>query len=703
MSNTEHSSATPGPGWLDLLVTRRREVAIGLFVVAGLIALLVGWGFLDSGMHRVELKIMGVLLALLPLAAGVWQMSRAPGGDRVSETEHARLMVQFLGASLGLWLTAMSVVLAWSWWSDYFAGGLEQWREHVGRVGLCFGCLVGGLVIIFVSLQASRIDPHSDAIVRRVVFGYNAVLSALLVFIILALINVLSYVRAAPFSILGENSDWTSSSLYSMESSTQNLLKNLPQPVKVYVFRTGYGPMDQDVERLMDNCKVYAPSDRFEVEYLLPEANPRAFNRLYDRYKDKCPNIEPEGLLLVYGTDANERCSFITVQDLGTRGRRQGAFDSFEGEKALADRLGSMLENQKPPRLYFTQGNGELDLNTREVGGGRPTGIGILKERLERDGYTVMPFRFGPGQETLPADADMVIMVRPRTVSPEGVKALRDYLARPGDAKTRGKLVVCLDPIPDANGKMTRTGLEELLKEYQVDAGDAEVLTFRNPISNPAPFAVPVTADPDSRNSLARNLINSDGVPMIFAFGPSRLIQAQAPPGQGAPPGNFHAENFLYAMGKLGGLFWGVYEETDLRDEIALARFNKLNLPANREEHARVEKERLPVGVVVNGTSGAGGSGSDSDPRMAVIGSAFWLQNRYIHEGARLDNYALFTNTIKWMRGRPDIGAPPEPKARKPFTIDQPEVEARLIWTPGPLLLLGIIGLGGGIWMIRRR
>ena len=127
-----HSAA--GPHWLELLATRRRESAIGLFVAAGVVALLVVWQILDSHSAYLGVKLMGGFLAVLLLAAGIWQYARQAGGERQNEVEHTRLLVLSLGAALGLWLTVMSFVLGWTWWEDYFAGGLVKWREHTGAL-----------------------------------------------------------------------------------------------------------------------------------------------------------------------------------------------------------------------------------------------------------------------------------------------------------------------------------------------------------------------------------------------------------------------------------------------------------------------------------------------------------------------------------------------------------------------------------------
>ena len=69
------------------------------------------------------------------------------------------------------------------------------------------------------------------------------------------------------------------------------------------------------------------------------------------------------------------------------------------------------------------------------------------------------------------------------------------------------------------------------------------------------------------------------------------------------------------------------------------------------------------------------------------------------------DNFDLFTNCVSWLRERPeDLGQMVQPKARKEYVLDVPEQQqTRMLWLPGVLMLVGVIGLGGGVWLVRRR
>ena len=54
--------------------------------------------------------------------------------------------------------------------------------------------------------------------------------------------------------------------------------------------------------------------------------------------------------------------------------------------------------------------------------------------------------------------------------------------------------------------------------------------------------------------------------------------------------------------------------------------------------------------------------------------------------------------------GRPDVGELVKPKERPRYELSlKPENENRVLVLPGVLMLLVIIGLGGGVWVVRRR
>jgi hypothetical protein len=65
--------------------------------------------------------------------------------------------------------------------------------------------------------------------------------------------------------------------------------------------------------------------------------------------------------------------------------------------------------------------------------------------------------------------------------------------------------------------------------------------------------------------------------------------------------------------------------------------------------------------------------------------------------------YEIIANTLDWLREKPsNIGI--EPKTRNVFTIDRENTSlSRMILLPAALMLLGILGLGTGVWIVRRQ
>src|SRR5262249_34884840 len=159
---------------------------------------------------------------------------------------------------------------------------------------------------------------------------------------------------------------------------------------------------------------------------------------------------DPYGLLVVYGTEPNTSYDFIKYDDLisqefGPRGTTSSKF-TFKGENALMRSIVYLTENKTKAVVYFTQGNGEPDLNDSGAGGmaGGEGGLGQLRDRVGRSNYDVKELKFGPGFKAVPADADVVVVARPggngQPLPEVGVRALRDFVSGAG-GKKKGKLV----------------------------------------------------------------------------------------------------------------------------------------------------------------------------------------------------------------------------------------------------------------------
>jgi hypothetical protein len=693
------ASANTGPGqrWIELLVRRRRETAIGFFILAGLLAILPVWMIFALGTEYLVLIVLLSILAAVPALAGLWQISRAPG-EKPGDWDHARLLALVFGGALGLSIVAIGLGLIYTWWSQYLFGvGLARWRAEWWRLALILGCELGGFLLMFVSLQLAQVDVRTNPLMRRLLYGYNAVLSGLLLLLILGLVNVLAYVQAGPFRKLGETADWTSSNIYSLSDSSKNLLSGLEKPVKVYVFKSGWPAIDGDIETLLNNCKVY--TNKLEVEYLSADRNTQRMNELANKYRE----IERTGILLVYGTEPNEEHVFITLEDLGKLPMRlTGAddlhFDEFDGENALMGKLRFLIEGKTRPKIYFTQGDGEMDLSNGDLRDATGLGIGVLRNRLNQFNYEVRELKFGQGTAKVPDDAAVVVIARPEQFSPEGIKALRDYMSRPGLNNQKGKLIVCAGMVYDPRtGVMSKSGLEELLAEYQVEVSQTRILTARNPLTA---YPLDVLVLPDLRNpkGFARELF-SGGQPFFYRFPDARVARplAQTNPGVSRP---YQVDELLYAYGELGGRFWGVWEEADARPEHARAIADELSQLLATDPKRQKVKNRLPVAVTVSETPA--GDSRRATPRMVVYGDAAWLRNLAMREGGQEENFDLFRSTIQWLRERSDIGRVAEPKTRKRFILERTDTFA-MAGVPAFLISVAVIGLGAGIWVVRRR
>jgi hypothetical protein len=151
------------------------------------------------------------------------------------------------------------------------------------------------------------------------------------------------------------------------------------------------------------------------------------------------------------------------------------------------------------------------------------------------------------------------------------------------------------------------------------------------------------------------------------------------------------------------GPSWG---ETDLgANPVALV---KDLLRPDRRKELQDKIRGGPVSVAV-GVSTVGESSPtnphgfmNQHPSMAVFGDSSWVSNQGMREGT--GHFELFVSTLSWLRERPDIGNQAEPKERRTFTLNTtPEVISRVVWLPPLFITLGILGLGGGIWLVRRR
>src|SRR5207249_2194528 len=97
------------------------------------------------------------------------------------------------------------------------------------RAVLPLPILIFGMAIAFISLLLARADERSSAFLRRLLYGYNALVQGVLAVLIIVLANVFV---AMKFS---KPLDFTSATFYTLSPTSETLLRSLDKPVKVIV------------------------------------------------------------------------------------------------------------------------------------------------------------------------------------------------------------------------------------------------------------------------------------------------------------------------------------------------------------------------------------------------------------------------------------------------------------------------------------
>jgi hypothetical protein len=608
-------------------------------------------------------------------------------------------IILLVGTLAGMVLIAVGVYFTVAWWGTV-TGGLEEWHKHWWQLLVCELLVFGGLAVMFGALQVARSEERTNPGMRRLIYGYNAVLTSLLVLTILVHLNVFTYFPVAPFTWAQQTYDWTDTNYYSLSPGSKELLQRLDKPVKVYILLPSAEEYTlRQLRTLIDNCR--AVNRHIEVEELSPDLSPQAVAKLEEKYQ--LP--ERQGLLVVYGPEGDEKSEFVPVSDFAPRRAggmtRPGEAEKpekieFKGESALMGALSFLLEGKAQPVIYFTQGNGELELNNSFDTARDDRGLGLLRDRLTRAKFDVKELKLGAANDKVPDDADVVVIARPSREFPQpALDALQAYL-HPTDPKAKkGKLIVLFDVVKTPEGEMVHTGLEELLlKDFGVQVDNNRVVCLG---SRRDPTDVPVGATEH---------------PIVSRFEEGRFLlhdvrtvhQAERNPA--GPPPAATVEPILLADQQ-----FGIWKETNLNVDVA-AEVQSLLKPDRRQElFKKLSHEDLPVAVAVSELGGPSGDPNDphafmhrqQQPRLVVFGDATWVANRRMGEGGYID---LFTSSLGWLRDRPVLGATSESKERKAYLLqpkDLGQFVAQVFWIPMALLTVGIIGLGTGVWVVRRR
>jgi hypothetical protein len=667
---------------IDYIAARRKPSAHALFLIALVCAVVALWLGIAKPTDYSPFCFAAAVLALANLCAGLYQYLRDP--EDWPEPESTRLLVLAVAGFWGLIITGLGAALAWTWWDTYLEWMRGEPGKDAWRLWASLLAVFGGLVLMFAGLQLARGEERANPILRRLLYGYNSFLAAILLLTILLFANVLAYAK------FNTPIDFTASNIYTLTSRSKSVLEGLNKQTKIYVILRPASMLQLEVQNVLNNCRAINP--RIEVQYIDPDLDEEKIRDL----QSQASFTARMGILIVYGPSSEHNTRFITADDLFTADTMGTREMKFKGEDAIMSALSALAEGKSKPVIYFTQGHGELDLDNFDDAR-MGVGAGDLKSRLEKRNYEVKPLRFKPADPRVPDDASIVVMVGPKEMfSPQAVQALRSYVnpERPGAKK--GKLVVFFDIALSPEGTMRQTGLEPFMREFGVDVGNDRILSVRvkDPLTS-------IGIMNPSERFLERN-----PVARTFAFNQFRLynpreVRPIETPRAGGRS-NFTAGPFIYLLANL----W-LIRDSNLRGSASELASSLLK---NQSELAkRVSEEAIPVACVVTSPQESTDPHSmmmpnpgEGTPRLAVFGSAALASNYFTSERRGQLHYELIANTLDWLRERPQsIGI--EPKKRDFFVLDPSVNVNRMRFLPAGLMLLAIIGLGTSVWLVRRQ
>ncbi len=436
---------------LEFLVQQRQKFSVTLMAIGGICFVIGLWlYFTDPIPGDAPIKI-GVLIlgGLVILGGGLWLLIAAPEKITVARL---RALILSVGGSFGFLIAVSMAIQAYVWRNIIVGEGMETWQgPEAWKLWLCIYLELVGLGLIFASFLLGRMDIRVNPTIRRLLYGYNAVLTGLLLLAILVMLNIVVY------ALLPYNFNWSASQgFYSLSNQSKKILDSLDDDVEIWVLMSQSGEDFKDVQNLLEN--VDAHSNKVTVNYVSPELNPAIYEDLVEDYpKISQVGVDPlnprpgRGILLAYGPEAKGDLgshSFIPSRSLNEPDPLGSGAINFVGEKLLMTEVRFLAAGQQRPVVYFSQGNGEWNVtNPNSLRGMR-----FFADHLRDKKYDVRVLRWGfpakveaPDTEVsysqksldaphkIPSQAEVLIIAGPEEPFEKGVvEALDDFMQNKG-------------------------------------------------------------------------------------------------------------------------------------------------------------------------------------------------------------------------------------------------------------------------------
>jgi ABC-type uncharacterized transport system involved in gliding motility auxiliary subunit len=297
------------------------------------------------------------------------------------------------------------------------AGLIAESMTKSGSI-LYVSLIVTGSIFIIIWLSYLLIARRSFWQRRSSQAGTNALLSTLSLIIILGIINFLAVRYLNPI-------DLTENQLFTVSLQTQKVVKNINEPVKVWLFIKNPDPRDKN---LLENYRRY--NEKFKFEFIDPDTNLGLTKRF---------NVNSLGD--VYLEYKNKKQLVQTLIQFNT----QEPLSEIKLTNAI-----EKIQRNYIPTVYFLQGHGEYSLEESHE-----DSIFLAVNSLKNKGHNIKPLNLVMSSK-IPDDADAIIIAgSQRKLFEQEVKALETY------SDEGGNLLLLLNP-------NIETGLEPILEKWGI-------------------------------------------------------------------------------------------------------------------------------------------------------------------------------------------------------------------------------------------
>jgi hypothetical protein len=250
--------------------------------------------------------------------------------------------------------------------------------------------------------------------------------------------------------------------------------------------------------------------------------------------------------------------------------------------------------------------------------------------------------------------------------------------------------MVFTDVVTDpAYTELKATGLEPLLKRHGVDVQPGFALRAVPPalLGRSELDTLPASAPRDATNPIAKQFWREG-----FAILMRRSARTLAPD---KATSRYKVETLLQLDRQATREFFLVpTAPSALRDP---TRF-EVDLINSGKIEEFLKNEPIPVAVAVSESQG-------EKPRLLVFGDTDFIGNFDLMRSPNDQNFAMVLSGLEWMAEREGfIG--PVPRETTVYALSagpESDTVSRMVHVPGWLMLLSLLGLGTGIWLVRRR